>query len=105
MFFLIRECCRYCPKVITLLKCDEKLSPIYTECYTAEQIKRNRLGHDIWLSIFENLCVNDAESFVKFISANGTECGFAKQFELGACMRLARFEGEILRPEPDRLCK
>lgn len=80
-------CFSYCPKLTTLLNCEEKYSSIYADCLTTTQVQVKTIKRDTIRDLVDYFCENNAEKFVDFINGQFFECGTAKQFELRGCLK------------------
>lgn len=79
--------CRYCQNLTNFFTCDGILSPIYTECYNADQRLTQTIQNNYLLRGLNFLCENNAEGAIKLINGEVIECVNSKQAELAECLK------------------
>lgn len=82
--------CRYCPKVNTLLRCNNIVSPFLNDCLDDEELASQRVVAEIYQSITNYFCKNERAPVNHFIDGKVIECGIKKRDEIKGCWRIFR---------------
>lgn len=105
-------CFRYCTPLRNYFNCGDFLLPIYSECFTAKEIKGLKLRNEIFIRITDFFCISWAEHVKQYIDGNVIECAFAANDELAGCFNQYFHATSTVDenpffdfPKPDILCR
>lgn len=80
-------CFSYCPKLTTLINCEETYSSIYVDCYTPAEVQAKKIKRDTIHRAVDYFCENNAEKTINFITGKFVECVMPKQYEMRGCLK------------------
>lgn len=77
----------YCPKLNTVMKCEETYSSIYKDCLPPAEAQTRLIRKDTTTQLINYFCDNNAEALITLINGKFIECVMPRQMEMRFCLK------------------
>lgn len=77
----------YCPKLNTVMKCEETYSTIYKDCLPPAEVQAKTIRRDTTNQLINFFCENNADALISLINGKFIECVMPRQMEMRFCLK------------------